>query len=145
MCSFRCICLLHCGQKSVNSTIYFYNVHLTFFYLFQKSSVSLVESTKFNVDPVPTGDYSKANDKQIWIAVSFGLAGVVLIIIIVITVFLVLKCRRNCKQERRGTYSCDDSLSVNKIIFIVPTTYSVHVHLNHEQHFYFHWLKQNKV
>jgi len=35
--------------------------------------------------------------------VSLGLAGVVLIVIIVITVFLVLKCRRNCRQERRGT------------------------------------------
>lgn len=103
MCSFRCICLLYCGQKSVNSTIYLH-VYRTLFYPFQKSSVALVESTKFNVDSVPTGDYSKANDKQIWIAVSFGLAGVVLIIIIVITVFLVLKCRRNCKQERRGTY-----------------------------------------
>lgn len=70
----------------------------------QKSSISLVESTKFNTDPAPTGDYSEANDKQIWIAVSLGVAGVVLIVIIVITVFLVLKCRRNCKKERRGSH-----------------------------------------
>lgn len=73
-----------------------------------------------NADPGPTGGYSKANDKQIWIAVSLGLSGLVLIVITVITVFLVLKCRRNCKRERTGTYS-SNYLSVNIIFMIVPT------------------------
>ncbi|KAL9959647.1 hypothetical protein ACROYT_G032987 [Oculina patagonica] len=67
----------------------------------QKSTEALVEPTDSN--SVPTGGYSKASDKQIWIAVSLGLAGLVLIIIIVITAFLWLKCRRNCKQERTGS------------------------------------------
>lgn len=66
----------------------------------EKSSVeaSNEENTETN-SPLPTVEYSKANDKKIWIAVSLGLSGVVLIAIIAIVVFLVLRCRRNCKQE----------------------------------------------
>ena len=59
------------------------------------------ENTETN-SPLPTVEYSKANDKKIWIAVSLGLSGVVLIAIIAIVVFLVLRCRRNCKQETTG-------------------------------------------
>lgn len=95
-------CCVHCtANKSrwgIRIKIYLF---LLDFYTCQKSTEGLVESTDSN--SVPTGGYSKASDKQIWIAVSLGLAGLVLIIIIVITVFLWLKCRRNCKQERTGT------------------------------------------
>lgn len=57
------------------------------------------ENTETN-NSLPTGD----NDKKIWIAVSLGLSGLVFIAIIVVVVFLVFKCRRNCKQERTGVY-----------------------------------------
>lgn len=61
------------------------------------------ENTETN-NSLPTGEYSNANDKKIWIAVSLGLSGLVFIAIIVVVVFLVFKCRRNCKQERIGVY-----------------------------------------
>ena len=57
------------------------------------------ENTETN-NSLPTGD----NDKKIWIAVSLGLSGLVFIAVIVVVVFLVFKCRRNCKQERTGVY-----------------------------------------
>lgn len=61
------------------------------------------ENTETN-NSLPTGEYSNANDKKIWIAVSLGLSGLVFIAIIVVVVFLVFKCQRNCKQERTGVY-----------------------------------------
>ena len=61
------------------------------------------ENTETN-NSLPTGEYSNADGKKIWIAVSLGLSGLVFIAIIVVVVFLVFKCRRNCKQERTGVY-----------------------------------------
>lgn len=65
----------------------------------QTKSEALPESKDSTAHP--KADLSDANTRQIWLIVALGLSAVVLIAIIVITGFLVVKCRRNCRKRQR--------------------------------------------
>lgn len=65
----------------------------------QSKTAALQEST--DSTPPPTGSYPDASTRQIWITVCLSLSGVVFLIVIIITGYLIAKCRRNCRQEKR--------------------------------------------
>lgn len=60
----------------------------------------------------PTTSYSKQSSRQTWLVVFLSLAGSVFIAVVVISVCLFGKCRKNCrKQQRTGitlaAFKCD--------------------------------------
>lgn len=49
----------------------------------------------------PTTSYGKRSSRQTWLVVSLSLAGSVFIAVVVISVCLFGRCRKNCRKQQR--------------------------------------------